>query len=461
MKRFFKFVDRFKKVDSVIDTQLGIQGFDEYLSSRTVSSKKPACLAPWVSMTFNIDGTVSVCCLNKKTSASIINSSIEQVWNSPAFVELRTSVEHGNLSHDCQTCLYQINTGNYTGVKARDYDKFHPVSDFGPKVMEFCLDNTCNLACKMCNSVLSSTIRKERGLTPLRKLYGDDFVKDLEQYIPYLEEAVFAGGEPFLIPIYYSIWEKIIEVNPNVTISVVTNCTTLNDKVKSILARGKFRINTSIDAVEREIYESIRQHADFNQVMENFEWFRAYTESNGFILNIPVCPLTTNWKNIPDLIRFANMRNVTVNFVSVERPMSLALSQQSLAYLTDVIDFLCGQHFEENSKTSSLNIKRYNGLIQDIDGWRSKKRDEIPSDEDFQLAFGVWETKVNQSDNLDSNQKKEVISSIRSVIPTIPENNRYRFITTLNEFSVDRIYPVVSGRSTKEISVVFRDFFGE
>ena len=52
--------------------------------------------------------------------------------------------------------------------------------------------------------------------------YDAAFVKQLEEFIPHLEEVKFYGGEPFLIEIYYEIWEKIMELNPKVRISVQT-----------------------------------------------------------------------------------------------------------------------------------------------------------------------------------------------------------------------------------------------
>src|SRR5690606_15593468 len=117
------------------------------------SVKLPFCFAPWSSMSFNLDGTVAVCCYNKKTTVSIAGKSIKEIWKGTVFSSLRKQVEEGNLEYDCSICLNQIKTGERSSVKARDYDAYS-VSAPGawPQVMEFCLENTCNLACEMCNS---------------------------------------------------------------------------------------------------------------------------------------------------------------------------------------------------------------------------------------------------------------------------------------------------------------------
>jgi MoaA/NifB/PqqE/SkfB family radical SAM enzyme len=75
-----------------------------------------------------------------------------------------------------------------------------------PKVMEFELSNECNLECVMCNGSFSSSIRKNREkLPPIISPYNDDFVNELDAFIPHLTDAKFLGGEPFMIEIYLKI----------------------------------------------------------------------------------------------------------------------------------------------------------------------------------------------------------------------------------------------------------------
>jgi MoaA/NifB/PqqE/SkfB family radical SAM enzyme len=79
-----------------------------------------------------------------------------------------------------------------------------------PRVMEFELSNECNLECVMCNGYFSSSIRKNREKLPASvSPYNDQFVDELDQFIPHLTDAKFLGGEPFMIDIYLKIWERI------------------------------------------------------------------------------------------------------------------------------------------------------------------------------------------------------------------------------------------------------------
>src|ERR1043165_13937 len=138
--------------------------FDPYIRSRSIPASAPLCLAPWTSISFNIDGGATVCCLNKKTTVYIGDGSIDDIWKSKEFELLRKNIAEKNLEYDCSACHGQILAGNHIGAKAADYNHYFPHNPERPRFMEFCLENTCNLACKMCTSLLSSTIRNKEKL---------------------------------------------------------------------------------------------------------------------------------------------------------------------------------------------------------------------------------------------------------------------------------------------------------
>lgn len=393
-------------------------------------------------MNFTIDGHVSVCCLNRVTSVPINGRPLLDIWNGPEFQKLRTHVTEGDLSYDCGVCKAQLDAGNMAGLKANDYRKFAPVHGKFPKVMEFCLDNTCNLACSMCNSVLSSTIRKERGLPPHRRLYDDSFVKELEPFIPHLQEAVFSGGEPFLIPLYYSIWDLMSELNPDLVISVVTNGTVLNDRVMKVLERGRFHINVSMESVDRQTYSTIRKRADLAQVMDNFLWFREYGERKGRRVNIPVCLLTQNWTELPSMVDFANRHQVTINFVHVDRPFRLALLYQDRDYLAEAVSQLEIHTFVANDPVAESNVERYKGLLEELRSRRDAKSDGIAGHDkraDDPAFVGIPEQML-------------------PVIDRIPEADRERLTAFLNTFPKDRLLQFVEGKPVDEAANMLREF---
>lgn len=404
-------------------------------------------------MNFTIDGQVSVCCLNRVTSVPLAGRKLLEIWNGPEFNRLRDHVTVGDLSFDCQVCKAQKDAGNMDGLKANDYQKFTPPHPRFPKVMEFCLDNTCNLGCTMCNSVLSSTIRKERGLPPHRRLYDDGFVEELEPFIPHLKEAVFSGGEPFLIPLYHRIWERMLKINPQLTISVVTNGTVLNDRMKELLERGRFRINVSIDSVNVHTYTAIRRHGDLTQVLTNFRWFCEYGERKNLRVNIPVCLLTLNWRELPDMVHFANDNEASVNFVHVDRPFRLALLYQNSDYIAEVITQLERATFDMTCPVSEANAARFNGLLQEL----RAKRDAAPGQESSAPSQSTDSDGAAETPTVDTSDRN-IPEQLLPVLERIPERDRQKLIVFLNTFTEERLLQFLEGRSVEEAATMLREF---
>jgi sulfatase maturation enzyme AslB (radical SAM superfamily) len=161
-------------------------------------------------------------------------------------------------------------------VKANHFDTLPFNKDF-PTMMEFEIDITCNLECTMCSGDYSNLIRKNKEhRPPLVMKYDMEFVEQLTPYFKHLHEARFSGGEPFLIDLYYEMWNRIAEYNPHCLISIQSNGTILNNRVKNTLTKGKFEIGISLDSLQKEVFESIRINAKFDTVISNIEYFGAY-----------------------------------------------------------------------------------------------------------------------------------------------------------------------------------------
>lgn len=435
-----------KKISNSINTLL--------LGNRQ-KKMSPFCIAPWSSMSFNMDGTVAVCCYNKKTTVSIVGKSIKEVWESTIFNALREHVEKNDLSYDCQICLNKIQIGSNTNLKARDYDKFKQGK--WPQIMEFCLDNVCNLACDMCNSALSSTIRKNNDLPPFQTKYSEEFLNELDEFIPYLKEAVFVGGEPFLIPSYFVIWDKIKKLNPSIIISIVTNGTVLNNRIKSVLKDGKFNLNISIDSVDKNTYEKIRNNAKFDTLMNNFEWFKDYCEHKQTTLNIPICPMTSNWKTIPDVVRFAIKNNAYINFCYVDKPLSLSLIEASPELLETILKSFSIEQFEMNSFLSQQNVEKFKNLILDIEKWRERQLNKLKNN----LNFQDWRSNILSK--VDVNKKVhliEILDKIEIAYTSLNKEEKEYVLYTMSQLSIDRIYEACHKKTKKEIDLMIRDVLG-
>jgi MoaA/NifB/PqqE/SkfB family radical SAM enzyme len=231
-------------------------------------------------------------------------------------------------------------------------------------MMEFMLSNTCNLECVMCSGELSSSIRKKRDkLPPIKTPYGQDFLRQLEEFIPYLKETRFSSaGEAFSIDMNYDLWEMIIEKNPSCKMVVQTNGTILNARVKDFLERGNFIIGVSLDSCRKDVYESIRLNASYVQVMSN-------SKRHNRMFTISSCVMRQNWQELPDFIKFCNGMGAYATFHKVWSPLEYALYNLPAAKLRGIYAELSAAILPADNRIERRNQEYYEYFISVIDSW--------------------------------------------------------------------------------------------
>lgn len=346
----------------------------EYNLTRKTLDKSVVCHAPFSAVNFEQNGNATACCYNRQdVLGTYPRKTIKEMWFGKAAVELRDFIRNKNLEGGCKLCLEQLNAKNYSGVHAKLFDAFANGTNEPewPKIFEFEISNTCNLECEMCSGYYSSSIRKNREQKEeLVSPYDAGFVNQLEAFIPHLTDARFLGGEPFLINIYYDIWEKITELNPDMTIHITTNGTVLNNRAKQLLEKLKCNITLSIDSLDEENYARIRKNGKLEKVLEHFKYFKEYTSNKKTFLTFAVCPMTLNWQDLPAMLEFCNKERVGIYFSTVIYPMELSLRSMKTEELNNIVCFL-----EDKIPSftifpnSSQNVKNYNGLISQIKQW--------------------------------------------------------------------------------------------
>lgn len=368
----------------------------EYSKSRGDTYKSIVCHAPFVSLNFEQNGNVRACCYNfTHILGTWPKNSIKEIWKSAASDKLRHYIRENELGGGCSECGSMIEMGNHNGVRARFYDEYAPSGLFStasylknkitgyigyPKVMEFELSNKCNLECVMCNGYFSSSIRKNREQLPaLENPYNDDFVNELDEFIPHLTDAKFLGGEPFMIDIYMKIWERIRMLNPNMRIHITTNGTFLTDRVKNLLEGLRAGIIISIDSVNRDTYNKIRTNGSFDKVMSNLEYFRDYTKKKNTFISVAACPITYNWQELPEMLGFCLEKDITLYFNAVFTPEELSLREQPLETQEKIIAYLksynCPEIKGNLRSPRNLSIKAYSDFIKQLEGWIKERRD--------------------------------------------------------------------------------------
>jgi MoaA/NifB/PqqE/SkfB family radical SAM enzyme len=348
----------------------------EYDTHRPLGKQKLLCYAPFKNMYFGISGNIRACCRNESyIFGTYPQQMIKEIWNDNRLNIFRNKIIKNDLSCGCDECYEHLTGRNFSAVVARMFDN-QKMNRKYPSVMEFELDNTCNLECKICAGRLSSSIRKNREkLPPIKSAYDSDFVAQLKEFIPHLEEARFYGGEPFLIRIYYEVWDLIIKINPRVKIYVQTNGTILNDRIKQLLEAGRFIINVSLDAMDKEVFEKLRVNAKFDSVMENLMYLYHYTLRKGTFFCVTPTLMRENWQELPELIRFCNRLNIPLFYNTLYRPEHLALYAMNATELEKIGNQLKTYSFEQKTGIQKQNAYYYSDFINLIMRWKGEAAD--------------------------------------------------------------------------------------
>ena len=363
---------------------------EKYNALRPAQARDKVCHAPSVSLNFEQNGNVTACCFNRTdVLGRYPEQTISEIWNGAATQQLRKNIAQKKLDGGCKLCGILLESGNYQGTKAVHYDEyavpqgkleklrsFVGLNDRStmPRVFEFEISNTCNLECEMCNGYFSSTIRKNRErLPPMENPYDDAFVDQVAEFMPYLTDLKFLGGEPFLIDIYYKIWERVAAVNPDIRIHVTTNGTVFNNRVKEIMTKLKVGLVVSIDSIDPEEFASVRSGAKLSRVLENLDKLQVLTKKKNTYLTIAACAMSTNWKGIPNLIEFANSKEIPVHFNVVWNPGHLSMRYMSYDELQQIADCFSEASFPEDTKVQKMNIKAFAELNNTVKHWKSER----------------------------------------------------------------------------------------
>jgi len=294
---------------------------------------------PFTGLATREDGAIKVCCRSQPIGW-IQDDSLESIWNGPIMRDVRKKVLCGERPDVCKPCFDLEDQGveslrqrHINGVIPEARINLYPntvleeVLPFEFPTMEIKLNNLCNLKCRMCNPLDSTSWQDWDSVVPFYKKENNYLVPTVErlvkkpgQYIgpfddtdkwwtsfekllPYFKRVEFAGGEPLMDPQHYKILDMLKPYGANIEIKYATNGTTLG------ISKGRtihdywpyFRsvaVNVSIDGIH-DVYNYIRGNGDFHQVEANIREIQkipnvsrvvgAFTAQGGNILQTAEC----------------------------------------------------------------------------------------------------------------------------------------------------------------------------
>lgn len=286
------------------------------------------------------DGEVRSCCVSTYSLGNVRRSGLAEIWHGERHRRLVEHLDRHDFALGCESCGSEVAIEGRAGSYPAQFDWLGaaepgapdgpaPMADDGwPTAIGFYLSNTCNLQCVQCNGENSSAIRKHRERRPpLGRSYDEAFFEQLPPFLRHLRAAFFVGGEPFLSPELFRVWELMAEVGVRPECSVVTNGTQWNERVEAALEQVPCSITVSLDGASRETFERIRVGADFDVVMANLDHFARYTRRVGTSLNINHCLMPDNAHEFADLLLLGDERDVDVRVCVVRDPAEHSIAR--------------------------------------------------------------------------------------------------------------------------------------
>jgi sulfatase maturation enzyme AslB (radical SAM superfamily) len=277
-------------------------------SGQLNNPSKTFCMHPFTGLATREDGAVKACCRSHPVGY-IQDQTLEGIWNNDTMQRIRRQVLNNERPAECAPCFNLEDQGveslrqrHIKGEIPEARINLYPntplqeVMPFELPTMEIKMNNLCNLKCRMCNPMDSTSwndwnevesyykkednflVQKIIDLNLQKKPFLDSFVdtdnwwSSFEKLLPYFRRVEFAGGEPLMDPAHYKILDMLTPYGNNIEIKYATNLTMLGKNNRNIWQYWpKFKsvaVNVSIDGIGNS-YEYVRGNASWAELVNN------------------------------------------------------------------------------------------------------------------------------------------------------------------------------------------------
>ena len=308
------------------------------------------CVLPWVNITVDPNGAIKPCCIShdyiKKEDGTKFNlgyDSIDDIYNSKEYVELRQKMLDNEYISGCDVCYHNEKTGRQSRrlINNEQYKDIVPTSSKSNLIIKFFdlrFGNLCNLKCRMCSPANSNQIAKEIieiNNEEYSKFYPvfdidtdewwetDTFDENIKSQVDNIDTIYMTGGEPTVIEKNFAIMGELIELDKSkdITLIINTNLTNTNKRFYQYLPNFKSVIlQLSIDGYQG-VQEYLRYPSKFSQINESIH--KLIKMSNVKLWATPVIQIG-NLNKIVDLFKYFEDINTKANKALIDiRPIIL------------------------------------------------------------------------------------------------------------------------------------------
>jgi radical SAM protein with 4Fe4S-binding SPASM domain len=260
--------------------------------SQENKTKPTICAAPWKLLHLSPQGEVTSCFESSAVLGNIEDESLEEIWNGKPFQNLRAKMLDAQRPEQCQKCFVKEQAIEGQSIRTVlnhrfDFDEIEAEKwgvdpTLKPLQLDLSFSNHCNLKCRMCGPIYSSSWVKEleESNAPNARVYSLDSKSFNAQILPLIsskvQRLVLTGGEPFLDEKNERIIEELAKIgNYDCVIEFNTNGTFVSKMMVKLLVKFKnVRINFSFDDFGKR-FELLRKGASWEQVQKNVRLLRS------------------------------------------------------------------------------------------------------------------------------------------------------------------------------------------
>jgi radical SAM protein with 4Fe4S-binding SPASM domain len=265
-----------------------------------LKESKTFCIYPWIHLHTYPTGEAYPCCHAEMGIGSIGNSrknTLGEIWNSPEQKRLRQDMLSETPNPTCGRCYEQEDTGFFSGRRSANKHHGHHINrikdtqadghvqDFKMTYWDIRFSNLCNLSCRSCGHIFSSSWYQDQA-----QLVGGtwkdqnqalnysgrtetDMWEQLIPHLDYVEQIYFAGGEPLMMKEHYNILDELERRGRfDVRLIYNTNFTHIKLKDRTVFDYWKrfksVAVGASLDAMGPRA-EYIRKGTDWAVVESN------------------------------------------------------------------------------------------------------------------------------------------------------------------------------------------------
>ncbi|MGH9441368.1 MAG: twitch domain-containing radical SAM protein [Thermoanaerobaculia bacterium] len=336
---------------------------------------KTACIIPWSTLVIGTDGRASFCCdvpaplTVDGRMGSVYRDSLDDLWNAPELVQLRSAMARGERPAACRLCWDREAAGGasrrlLTNAGYRQLGGQLAVEELSregagtdyrlerrPDWFILELGNVCNLKCRSCSPLSSSRIAadpahskwsdgvpapEETSAVPLRprlKLVPENssaWFENIDAVADMIASGAdgnaflsIIGGEPFLIPSTWRLLEALVArgVAPHVFVGLLTNGQQRSTKLEELAPHFRgFNVSVSIDGYGR-LYEYLRHGGSWRKLADTLRWLRHVPN---LVLSAVPTFQNCNVLDIVTLLRFLDKQELPLTYNVVTWPARLS-----------------------------------------------------------------------------------------------------------------------------------------